>query len=211
MPTNFSPAAPPLSLRLVPLHAVHQNLRHVGERLDVVQRGWLVENALRHRERRLVARLGAFAFDGFDQRALFAADVSAGADEEFQIEGEAGAEHARAQNALLRSSARSPACRICSCASILVPDVEDALLRAGHQARDDHALDHQVRQIAQDEAVFDGAGLAFIGVADHVFFAARRLANGFPLHAGGKSRAAQAAESAGFQLRDHAVPIARRD
>ncbi len=83
---EFQSGRPAHALRLVPVDAAHQNLRHVGERLDVVQRRWLVEDALRYRKRRFVARFGALAFDGFDQRALFAADVSAGADEQLQIE-----------------------------------------------------------------------------------------------------------------------------
>ena len=81
MPTNFRPGRAAQALRLIPLDALHQNLRHVGERLHIVQRGWLVKHALRHRKRRFVARLGALALDGFNQRALFAANISAGADE----------------------------------------------------------------------------------------------------------------------------------
>src|SRR5207249_593243 len=48
---------------------------------------------------------------------------------------------------------------------IFVADIEDAALSAGNQAGDDHAFDEKMRQIGHDEAVLDGAGLAFIGVA----------------------------------------------
>src|SRR5258705_188091 len=61
------------------------NLRHVSKRLDVVQRGGLVKDAVRHREWRLVARLRAVALDGLDQRALFTANVTTRAHEHFQI------------------------------------------------------------------------------------------------------------------------------
>jgi hypothetical protein len=51
----------------------------------------------------------------------------------------------------------------------------------------------------QDEAVLNGAGFAFIGVADDVFFVAGRVADQFPLQAGGKARAAEAGQPGFFQ------------
>ena len=41
---------------------------------------------------RLVSRFGTLAFDGLDQRGLFSADVSAGADEDAEVKVQIGTE-----------------------------------------------------------------------------------------------------------------------
>ncbi len=64
-------------------------------------------------------------------------------------------------------------------------------------------------RLREDEAILDRAGLAFVGVADDVFFRARLLADQLPFRFGGKSRAAQAAKARGFQQREGGIPIAR--
>ena len=85
------------SLRLEPLRSAGED--HGGERkgLNVVDGGRLVPKSIRSREGRLVARFGAFAFDRFEQRALFAADVAAGADKNFEVEGQSAAQNTRAE------------------------------------------------------------------------------------------------------------------
>jgi hypothetical protein len=46
----------------------------------------LAEQALQRGQRRLGAHDAALAFDGFEQRGFFAADIGAGADPHFQVE-----------------------------------------------------------------------------------------------------------------------------
>src|SRR5258708_19441585 len=75
-----------------PIDAARENLRNVDEGFDVVDDGGFLPEADLARKGRLVARLGAMAFDGFDERAFFATDVAAGADKNFQIEIEVAAE-----------------------------------------------------------------------------------------------------------------------
>src|SRR5271165_727013 len=99
------------------------------------------------------------ALDGFDQGALFAADVTAGADEQFQIEIQLAAENFLAD-------------QTCLCAPpqlfrknfflqrILVADVENASLGASNQSGNNHSFGNQMRQVAQDEAILDGARFA---------------------------------------------------
>ena len=103
----------------------------------------LLKTPLRHRKRRLVARLGAFALNGLNQRALFAANIAARTDENFQLEGKIRTQNPLAQQALLIAALdfmlQDVLLRL-----ILVPDVQNAFARAGHQARDDHPFDHQV-------------------------------------------------------------------
>src|SRR6185312_4992741 len=92
---------------------------------------------------------------------------------------------------------------------ILVADINDSLFRAGDQPGDDHALDHQVRKVGHDEAVFDGAGFALVRIADDEFFIAIGVADRLPLHAGGESRTAHAAQSAFAQHADSFIPLRR--
>src|SRR6185312_4290995 len=58
--------------------ALEHDERDVGQRLHVVDHGGPAEQARLHRERRLVARLAAEAFDRIEDRGFFAADVRTG-------------------------------------------------------------------------------------------------------------------------------------
>ena len=127
---EFQSRRPALPLRFVPVHALHQNLRHVRERLDVVQRRRLVPQAVGDRKRRLVARLGALAFDRFDQRGFFAANVAAGTDENLELESEI-----RSRECPRRSSLSLPAAMNLFFEDLLlrlvfVADIQDAAPRA---------------------------------------------------------------------------------
>ena len=65
---------------------------------------------------RLVARFAAIAFDRIEQRGFFAADISAGASADFDIEVQArGREYFRRESRF--ASAESMACRMRSAAS----------------------------------------------------------------------------------------------
>ena len=73
---------------------------------------------------------------------------------------------------------------------------------------DGHALDQDVRVVAQDVAVLEGARLAFVGIADQVLLA--RELRGMKLHfkPGRKARAAAAAQR---RLLDFGDDLFRRD
>src|SRR5260370_4759982 len=188
-----------------PIDAARENLRNVDEGFDVVDDGRFLPEADLARKGRLVARLGAMAFDGFDERAFFATDVAAGADKNFQSKIEIAPEDFFAK----KPGAITPANFFTEnlfLKMVLVADIRDAALRSGDQAGDDHALDEEMRQVSHDEAVLDGAGLAFIGVADNIFHGIRLLADEIPFHAGGKSGAAHAFQLGGFELREYVVP-----
>ncbi len=75
---------------------------------------------------------------------------------------------------------------------ILGADVDEPVRGADGVGGDDHALDHLVRNALQQGAVHERAGVALVGVADHVLLVARRLAAEAPLHAGREARAAAA-------------------
>src|SRR5207244_13587546 len=95
-------------------------------------------------EGRLAARLAAAAFDRFEERGLFAADVGARAAPQLEVEGEVAAEDALAQQAGRATCAnrvREPLVR----QRILRANVEVAALAAGGEGRDRHRLDHRER------------------------------------------------------------------
>src|SRR6202035_3403 len=62
-------------------------------------------------------------------------------------------------------------------------------------AADREALDERVRVIAQDVAVMTGPGLTLVGIADQVLLQRRVARHETPFGAGGKSRAAAAAQA----------------
>ena len=64
-------------------------------------------------------------------------------------------------------------------------------------------------RLRQDEAVFDGARLAFVGVADDVFFRTAAACGRAAISIRWETRAAQAAEAGGFQLLEGGIPVAR--
>ena len=90
-------------------------------------------------------------------------------------------------------------------------DVEDASLGAGDESGEGHAFDHQVRKVAENETILDGARLALIGVADDVADGVGLLADQIPLHRGGKSRAAHALQLRFFQRGQQTIPILAGD
>src|SRR5215467_11831985 len=89
---KFQSARAVRALRDKPIDTAHQDLRHVDERFHIVDDRRLLPQTDLSRKRRLVARLGAMAFDRFDERAFFSADVAPGTDKDFKIELEFAAE-----------------------------------------------------------------------------------------------------------------------
>ena len=56
-------------------------------------------------------------------------------------------------------------------------------------------FDYQMGKVGENEAVLDRAGLAFVRIADDIFFGPWLLADQLPFRFGGKSRAAQASKA----------------
>ena len=84
---------------------------------------------------------------------------------------------------------------------ILAAHVNVTVTRAHGIGRDDHSFDGAVRDFFHKNAVFEGAGLGFVGIADDILRLARRLCRSFPLDAGWKCRAAAADQSCGLHFR----------
>ena len=91
--------------------------------------------------------------------------------------------------------------------AVLTADVNVAAGRAHRQSCDDDAFDDGVRIVLEDQAVFAGAGLAFVAVAENIFRFGRLLGHERPLHARGESRAAASAEGGVLDLVDDGVRL----
>ena len=150
------------------------------------------------------------ALDGLHQRGLFSADVAAGADEDFELEAQAGAEDVLPAQAE-RIDAGQFGAEDFDLLLVFVAAVEIALLSADDETADDHSLEDEVGEMLQNEAVFDGSRLALVGVADDEFLCSRGAAGALPLAVGGKAGAAHAAEFAVFQCIEHPVMVAGLD
>ena len=148
------------------------------------------------RQRRLGAHDAALAFEAVQQRGFLAADIGAGADADFHVEGIGRAQHVDAEHAGLagdldglvhhRDGMR-----------IFRADIDEALGRADRDAGDRHAFDQHEGIALHDHAVGEGGAVALVGVADDVFAVGGRIEHRLPLDAGREAGAAAAAQ-AGF-------------
>src|SRR6202043_2297840 len=104
---------------------------------------------------------------------LFATDVAAGADEDFQMEFELAAQDVGTQQAL-RSRVLDGLTHDVFLVLVLMAYIEDTRACSRHKTGDDHAFHYQVRKVLNNEAIFDGSRLALIRVANHVLDGSRR-------------------------------------
>src|SRR5262245_47183120 len=181
--------------------ALHHDDGHGRERQHVVDDGRLAEQTDMGRERRLGADLAPLAFEAVEKRGFLAANISACARAHFHVElvlraGDAAPEHAALARLLDGDLHRR------NRVGIFGADVDVAVGGADGDARDGHALDQNEGIAFHDHAVGEGAGIAFIGVADDVFLLWRRLGDGAPFDPGGEARAAAAAQARGDDLLD---------
>src|SRR5262245_24706019 len=187
-----------------PMGAAPYNVGDHGDGFDVVDRGWAAVEADIGRERRLQARLTLLAFEAFQQRGLFAADIGAGAVMDDDIEGKAvhvvladeigliGLVHCRLQTFAL--------------AHELAADVDEAGMRAHREAGDQAALDQQMWVVAHDLAILAGAGLRFVGI-DHEIMRPPigLLGHERPFETGREAGASAAAQARGLDLVDDPI------
>ena len=168
-----------------PLGALLQDVADPPERLDVLVQRRTAEDADLRDVRRAIARQAPLAFDALDHRALFAADVRAGA-------------AAQLDESLRRNAGgferRDLASQDLEHAGILVAHIEIDALRVDGMRRDQRAFERAVRVALEEPAVFECAGLALVAVDRHQ---ARPGigAHELPFLAGRKPRAAEAAQA----------------
>ena len=172
-----------------------------GIGFDVADECRHVQQAVGFQLRGHVARLTAPVGHGLDERALLAADVAAGADENGHRERAAEFLRVRAAHP---ERFRTPdlGAAAFDLFGVFVPDVDEALRRFGEQSRDDHRLDDRVRVAQENLAVLERARFAFVAVDDDeravIHLAAAQAADGvahvLPFLAGRDAGAAEAAQ-----------------
>ena len=175
-----------------------EHLRHVRDRLDVVDQRRRRVEALDRGERRLRSRLPALAFERLEQRRLLAADVRAGAAMDHQVD---VAEQPGAACLLERGREDVVLGRV------LAADVDEDVPRLDRVRRDQAALDQPVRDAQHDLAVLERARLRLVGVhrqVDRLRDLVRRRDEA-RLAAGREERAAAAAQVRLDQLIRHVV------
>ena len=190
-----------------PVGAVQHDRRYGSQGFHVVDDGGMFEQTALEREGRFLARLAALSFHRGDQGGFFAADESAGADADFDIEIKSGAEDVLAEQAGF----------LCLCNSgfqtfhgngIFRTDVDDTVIGADRIAADQQSFDDAVRIAFKNRTVHERARVAFVGVADDVFLFAGLVVSGFPFYAGRETGAAASAQAGLFHFLNDRHPVA---
>ncbi len=178
----------------VPGAAAEDDLPDVGEGFHVVQDARLLPETGDGGEGGPRSGHAAFALDRGHQGRFLAADEGAGALVDLQIEVKAGSQDVLAQQAVFLGLVDGDVQAVDG-QRILGPAVDVTLMGADGLGGDDHAFQNGVRVGLQDAAVHEGARVAFVGVAQHVFDVARRGGGELPFHARRETGAAAAAQT----------------
>src|ERR1700722_3154321 len=140
------------SERLEPLAAARDDVRHVAERLNVVDDSRLTVETLDCGKRRLEPRLTAEPFERLDERRLLAADVCAGTAVHDDVAVEAAAEDVLADVArrprLLDRALEEQALIV-----VLAADVDEGRVHLERIRRDQQALDELGRALVDEVGV----------------------------------------------------------
>ncbi len=204
----------------IPGRTATQDGRGNGDRLDVVDRGRATIETHVGRERRLQARLALLAFKAFEKCCFFAADVSACAVMDDDVDVVAKLVVLAEQTVVIALVDRS--LQGFALAHEFAADIDEGMMRAHGEGGDDAAFDQGVRIMAHDLAVLAGAGLRLVCVDDEVMRTTIRfLRHEGPLETGREACAAATAKAGGLHLVDDpvtalfedllgAVPVAAR-
>ncbi len=187
--------------------------RRLAQRLDVVHHCRLPSITDADRKRRANPRHAALAFERFEQRRFLAADIGASAEVNVDLE----VTTRLATQRLSQEAALSAPREICTQrrqqVRIFAAQVEQALAGTDRQTRDTHAVENQVGIAGEQHAILEGAGFAFVGIADHVatgvLALAFRPACRLPLDLGGETGSPASAQIGSLHFRKHRLGAAR--
>ena len=150
----------------IPLAAVPDDLRDVGEGFDVVQDRRFLPEPLERRERRTRTRHAAFALDRAHQSGFFAAYEGPRSLVDVDVEVEPGSEDVLSEQAVVPRLPDGDA-QAANGERIFGPGVDVALVRVDGAGRDDHPLENGVGVGLEHAAVHERAGVALVGIAQH--------------------------------------------
>ena len=194
-----------------PFRPAAQNFRHHSDGLNIIHRGRAAIKPNRRREWRLQPRHALLAFQAFNQRGFFAANVSPCPAMHVKIEIPASARGIPPQQTsiigFLDRGFENNALII-----IFAADIDVAGMRPHRETRDQATFDQRMRIMANDIAILAGAGFRFIGIHHQI----RRPAIGLlrhegPFHAGRETRAASATQARILDAINHRIATARND
>src|SRR5665213_2791613 len=188
-----------------PCRTPPQDIRRYRDRLDIVDGGRAAVETDIGRERWLQPRHALLAFEAFQERGFFAADIGAGTMGHVKVEREAVDIVLADQLGLIGLIDRG--LQMLALAYELSAHIDVAGVRAHREAGDQAALDQKMRIVPHDLAVLAGAGFRFVGI-DHEI--ARPAVLGFlwherPFQAGRETRPAAPAQARGLHLVDDPV------
>jgi hypothetical protein len=190
--------------------AAPQDVRDLGDGLDIIDGGRAAVEAHIGRERRLEPRHALLALEALEQRRLLAADIGAGAVVQHQVEIEAMDVVLADQLGLIGLVDRR--LQVLALAHELAADVDVAGIGGHCGAGDQAALHQEMRIVPHDLAVLAGAGLGFIGI-DHEIMrpVADLLGHERPLQPGRKAGAAAPALAGRLHLVDQPIAALLQD
>ncbi len=163
-----------------PVGALMEDLRDIRPGLNVVEGGRFTEKALVRGERRPLPRVSPLSLDGDQQGCLLSADEGAGTREDIEREIETGTQDVIAEHSVFPGLSDGVAQGLDG-EGIFGADVGIALVHiADGICADGHTFDNRVGIALKDGAVHVGPGIAFVTIADNVFFVARGAANEAP-------------------------------
>src|SRR6266850_4448282 len=138
---------------LVPVRSVGEYGDSRDEGLHVASESRLLPKSVGAGLRRLVARLRTLAFHCLQHGANFAADISARAYEDLQLEAETAVQDVAAEQSMFIATVQFFLQHLAG-VLVFMADVDPSPLRSHHQGGNDDALDHHVRNLRHDVAVF---------------------------------------------------------
>ena len=184
-----------------PIRPTAQDRRRNRDRFHIVDRGRTAIDADIRRKRRLQARLAFLAFEAFEQRRLFAADVSAGAMMDVEIE--IPTVDVVLADQLGFISLINRRLQVFALADEFAAHIDVTDVRAHRERRDQATFDEKMRIVTHDVAILAGARLGFVGVDDEIVRPFLHLfGHERPFEACREARAAAAAQARLLHLVD---------
>ncbi len=179
------------------LGAVADDPRDHGVGFDVVDAGRFSPESALCGERWSDSGHAAFSLDGGEQGGFLAADEGTRAFDDAEVQRELAAEDILAEESAFAAIGDGGPDAFDG-EGILCADIEHAFVGADGLGGDDHSFEYAIGEGFEDHAIHEGAGVAFVAVADDIFEAAGGIAGQFPFLAGGETGAASAAEAGMF-------------
>ena len=194
-----------------PFRPAAQNLRHHGDGFNIIHRGWAAIKPNGGREWRLQPRHALLAFQAFNQRGFFTANISPCPAMHVKIEIPASACGIPPQQTSIIGFLNR---RFEDNAFVVVftANIDVAGMRPHRETRDQAAFDQRMRIMANDIAILAGAGFRFISIHHQIGGSAiGLLRHEGPFHAGREARAASATQAGILDAFNHRIATARNN